>query len=96
MQKMYKIKTDVAGTIRKKLRVITSDIKSRYLKKGEYTARYKNKIMIIDYEMERQKVCNYVVYYIRQIERRRKTTTKPEIIVDYKKNMGGVDFLTHK
>ncbi|XP_035216802.1 piggyBac transposable element-derived protein 4-like [Stegodyphus dumicola] len=79
--------------MRRNRKGIPSDFKNCVLKKDEHIARYRDKIMIMKWKDKKDVIILSTIHDNKfvEMEKRRKTISKPEFIADYNKNMGGID-----
>ena len=81
------------GTMRQNRIGIPLDIKTTTLKKGQWIARYKNKMMIFKWRDKRDVLLISTIHGTNMIQKEKRGTiiTKPEVVQDYATKMGGVD-----
>jgi len=72
---------------------IPRDIKTNTLKKGQWIARYNNKMMIFKWRDKRDVLLISTIHGANMIQKEKRGTiiTKPEVVQDYGTKMGGVD-----
>ena len=84
-------KTDV-GTMRTNRKVFSDFVKSARLKKGERLAAFRKKQMIMKWKAKRDVVLISTFHDVSMENvTRQGVIQKPSVILDYNKNMGGVD-----
>lgn len=91
--KLCEYRTDMIGTMRQNRIGIPLDIKTTTLKKGQWIARYKNKMMIFKWRDKRDVLLISTIHGTNMIQKEKRGTiiTKPEVVQDYATKMGGVD-----
>lgn len=92
-QKLCTCKTDIIGTMRQQRLDVPSDIKTTLLKKGQYIARYNNKIMLLKWRDKRDVLLLSTIHSTNMMkkEKRDVVTMKPEVVLDYAEKMGDVN-----
>ncbi|XP_012273615.1 piggyBac transposable element-derived protein 4 [Orussus abietinus] len=93
IEKLCAHKTDVVGTIRKNRIGICEEVRETRIKKGEYIARFKNKIMLLKWRDKREVYLVSTVHNDNIVEMQKRNVIKkvPEVVFDYNNKMGGVD-----
>jgi len=86
-------KTDVVGTMRTNRKEFPDFVKRARLKKGETAAAFHKKQMVMKWKDKRDVVLVSTFHNdsIENVTTRQGVIQKPSVILDYNKNMGGVD-----
>jgi hypothetical protein len=93
-EKLLLNKTDVVGTMRLNRKGIPIELKNKKLKKGEYHAVFRGKVMIIRWVDKKDITLISTKHndtFNQKIGRGGHVHDKPVAVLDYNKNMGGVD-----
>lgn len=93
IEKLCAHKTDVVGTIRKNRTGICEEVRETRIKKSEYVAKFKNKIMLLKWQDNREVYLVSSVHNDNIVEIQKRNVIKkiPEVVADYNNKMGGVD-----
>lgn len=85
--------TDIVGTMRINRVGIPSEIKPKKLQKNEHIVRYKAKLMVFKWRDKKDVLMLSSIHNDEKtmIEKRGRKEDKPNVVLDYNKNMGGVD-----
>lgn len=85
--------TDIVGTMRINRIGIPSEIKTKQLENNEYIVRYKGKLMVLKWKDIKDVLLLNSIHNDEKtmIEKRGRSQEKPNVVLDYNKNMGGVD-----
>nr|CAH7726170.1 unnamed protein product [Callosobruchus chinensis] len=92
-QKLAGQRTDCVGTMRINRKGIPVEIKAKKLEKGESIAMFTKKQMIMKWKDKKDVIMISSIHdnKIVEIEKRGKIIKKPEVVLSYNKDMGGVD-----
>nr|CAH7735314.1 unnamed protein product [Callosobruchus chinensis] len=92
-QKLAGQRTDCVGTMRINRKGIPVEIKTKKLEKGESIAMFTKKQMIMKWKDKKDVIMISSIHdnKIVEIEKRGKIIKKPEVVLSYNKDMGGVD-----
>lgn len=93
-EKLILNKTDVVGTMRLNRKGIPAELKSKKLKKGEYHAMFRGKVMVIRWVDKKDITIISTKHndtFDQKIGRGGHVIERPVAVLDYNKNMGGVD-----
>ncbi|XP_015436732.1 PREDICTED: piggyBac transposable element-derived protein 4-like [Dufourea novaeangliae] len=85
--------TDIVGTMRINRVGIPSEIKTKKLQKNEHKVRFKDKLMVLKWKDKKDVLMLSSIHNDEKtmIEKRGRRQEKPNVVLDYNKNMGGVD-----
>ncbi|XP_067130210.1 piggyBac transposable element-derived protein 4-like [Centruroides vittatus] len=91
-------KTDAVGTLRKNRKELPEDIKKKKLKKGDFIAFYRKKLMTLKWQ-DKKEVCMLSTVHGAEVvpvqTRGGEEKLKPLVCVEYSKGMGRIDLADH-
>lgn len=85
--------TDIVGTMRINRVGIPSEIKTKKLQKNKHIVRFKDKLIVLKWKDKKDVLMLSSIHNDEKtmIEKRGRRQEKPNVVLDYNKNMGGVD-----
>ncbi|XP_067128002.1 piggyBac transposable element-derived protein 4-like [Centruroides vittatus] len=95
---LVNFKTDAIGTLRKNRKELPEDIKKKKLKKGDFIAFYRKKLMTLKWQ-DKKEVCMLSTVHGAEVvpvqTRSGEEKLKPLVCVEYSRGMGGIDLADH-
>jgi len=93
-QRLKTLKTDCVGTLRLSRKDVLQRVKEKKLKKGELVAQHSGLVSVLKWK-DKKEVTMISTYHVEETRMKRtkcrQEKQKPVSVLDYNKNMGGVD-----